>query len=422
MTAFHGRLPRIAACGVALATWLMAGPGAARAQIAPPFADLFQQVQDSPRQQELIADVDRAEALARQAHARPNPTVSLTSENFAGQRPFNGFDQSEDTFQFNQPVELGGKRRSRIAAGAAGLTAAQARAHEQRVAYAYDLAKAYAAAEIADRHIDLAQDEVEEAEADLAAARALVDVDKESRLRSLQAETEVNAQRVQLDTARAERIGAYARLSALAGQRTTYNALAESMLERLVPMRGAGPIDPQQSAPYLSAKADSAAASARVLAARRHALPDVTVSIGVRRLSANSANALVAGISVPLPLFDRNSGNVDAAQADLRAAQAREAAAELDAQAAITGAQALNDAADARALAADRSRRLAEEAYRLARIAYEAGKAPLMELLAARHGLGTARDTLLDARTAQFEARASLARLQGRTITGEVIP
>jgi cobalt-zinc-cadmium efflux system outer membrane protein len=45
-----------------------------------------------------------------------------------------------------------------------------------------------------------------------------------------------------------------------------------------------------------------------------------------------------------------------------------------------------------------------------------------MELLAARHGLGTARDTLLDARTAQFEARASLARLQGRTITGEVIP
>jgi cobalt-zinc-cadmium efflux system outer membrane protein len=45
-----------------------------------------------------------------------------------------------------------------------------------------------------------------------------------------------------------------------------------------------------------------------------------------------------------------------------------------------------------------------------------------MELLAARHGLGAARDALLDARTAQFEARASLARLEGRTITGEVVP
>ena len=46
---------------------------------------------------------------------------------------------------------------------------------------------------------------------------------------------------------------------------------------------------------------------------------------------------------------------------------------------------------------------------------------PLVELLAARHGLGTARSTVLDAETARFEARARLARLAGRTITGEPI-
>ena len=63
----------------------------------------------------------------------------------------------------------------------------------------------------------------------------------------------------------------------------------------------------------------------------------------------------------------------------------------------------------------------ADETYRLARIAYEAGKSPLVELLAARHGLGTARSTVLDAETARFEARARLARLAGRTITGEPI-
>jgi len=406
---------------MALVACMVAANGSAFAQVAPPFTELYRQTQDSPRQVELNADVDRAEGLARQTRARPNPTVSLTTENFAGQQPFGGFSQSEDTIQISQPIELGAKRRSRIAAGEAGVAAARARALEERVAYAYDLARAYAGAEIADRHIELAQDEVEEAEADLAAARALVDAGKEARLRSLRAETEVNAQQVQLDTARAERIGAYARLSALAGQGAAYSALAQSMLERLAPMTGAGPIDPLQTAPYLAAKADSAAAAARAVAAGRHSLPDVTVSVGVRRLAANSANALVAGVSVPLPLFDRNRGNVDAAEAEFRGAQAREAAARLNTQAAIAGALALNDAADARALAADRSRRLAEEAYHLARIAYEAGKSPLTELLTARHGLGAARDALLDARTAQFEARASLARLEGRTITGEVV-
>lgn len=422
MTALHGRRPRFAGRGMALAACMVAATGSPFAQVAPPFTELYRQTQDSPRQVELNADVNRAEGLARQTRARPNPTVSLTTENFAGQQPFGGFSQSEDTIQISQPFELPGKRRSRIAAGDAGVAAARARAHEERIAYAYDLARAYAGAEIADRHIELAQDEVEEAEADLAAARALVDAGKEARLRSLRAETEVNAQRVQLDTARAERIGAYARLSALAGQATSYSALAEPMLERLAPVTGAGPIDPLQTAPYLAAKADSAAAATRAVAAGHHSLPDVTVSVGVRRLAANSANAFVAGVSVPLPLFDRNRGNVDAAQAELRGAQAREAAARLETRAAIAGALALNDAADARALAADRSRRLAEEAYRLARIAYEAGKSPLMELLAARHGLGAARDALLDARTAQFEARASLARLEGRTVTGEVVP
>ncbi|MCJ2182927.1 TolC family protein, partial [Novosphingobium sp. 1949] len=84
-------------------------------------------------------------------------------------------------------------------------------------------------------------------------------------------------------------------------------------------------------------------------------------------------------------------------------------------------ALALVDASDARAQAAARTMATAEETYRLARIAYEAGKAPLIELLAARHGLGVARGIVLDAAAARLDARARLARLQGVTITGEPV-
>src|SRR3546814_3977226 len=49
--------------------------------------------------------------------------------------------------------ELGGKRSARIAAGEAGVVAARARGREALLTYAYDLARAYAAAEIADRRL-----------------------------------------------------------------------------------------------------------------------------------------------------------------------------------------------------------------------------------------------------------------------------
>lgn len=419
------RRRRKALPGLTPVAWmLMATPlaaAAAQAQTAPPFAQLYRDTQTAPRQVELDAEVDRAEGLALQARARPNPTFSVTTENVAGQTPYRGFDRSENTLQLNQPIEIGGKRASRIAAGRAGVDAAVARTRDARLAYAYDLALAYGAAEIADRRIALAEDEVEEAGDDMRAARALVEAGKEARLRGLQAETEVNALQSLLETARAERIGAFARLAALAGQASGFNGLAEPLLGRLEAKGGYGPVDPMQTSPYIAAKAEQEAAERRLVAARRQAVPDVTVSVGVRRLEVDRANAFIAGISVPLPLFDRNRGNVNAAEADLRAAQARDTATLLNVQAEIAASLALNEAADLRVAAADRTLQTAEETYRLARLAYEAGKSPLLELLAARHGLGVARGVVLDSAAARLEARARLARLQGTTITGEPV-
>lgn len=391
------------------------------AQTAPPFAELFRETQEAPRQVILEADVERAEGLARQARARPNPSIGVMTENIAGQQPYRGFDRAESTLQLNQVIELGGKRSARIAAGEAGVVAARARSRDGRLAYAYDLARAYGAAEIADRRITLAEDEVEEAETDLRAARALVGAGKEARLRSLQAETEVNSLRASVDTAKAERVGAYARLSALAGQTTPFTTLSEPLLGRFEARSGYGPVDPMQTAPYLAAKAEREAAAHRVIVARRQAVPDVTASVGVRRLEVDKANAIIAGITVPFPLFDRNRGNIAAAQAELRGAEARANATLLELEAEISAAVALNEAADARVAAAEQTLRTADETYRLARIAYESGKSPLIELIAARHGLGLARGVVLDAAAARLDARANLARLQGLTITGEPV-
>lgn len=399
----------------------MALAGSAWADPAPPFAQLLKQAESSPRMKAIEADVDRAKGLSDQARARPNPTVSVYGENIAGSSPYSGFDRSETTLQFNQPFEIGGKRSARIAAGEAWVVAARARGRQGRIAFAYELALAYVAVELADRRIALAEDEIEEAEADLKLARALVEAGKETRLRALQAETELNAAQAVLEGAKATRTAALARLSAMAGVETPFTGVSESLLDRMTPRTTYGPVDPMQSAGYISALADRDAAVRRAASERKRAIPDVTGQLGIRRLQGDRATALVAGISLPLNLFDRNKGNIAAADADVRGADARAEATRLEAAANVAAALALVEAADARVAAAERTMGNATETYRLARIAYEAGKSPLSELLVARHGLGVARGVVVDAAAARLDARAQLASLQGLAVTGEPV-
>ena len=396
-------------------------PISAWSQTAPPFAQLLSQTRDVPRVTALEADVARARGLAEQARARPNPSINVYAENFAGDLDRNARNQQQTTFQIDQPIELGGKRSARIAAGEAGIVAAQARNRDGRLVYATELARAYVGVEIADRRIALAEDEVEEATADLKVARALVGAGKEARLRQVQAETELNTLQADLENARALKTVALARLSALAGSPTPFTGVSESLLDRLDAKPTIGPIDPMQATTVRVAEAERDAAARAVTVQQRLAIPNVTAQLGVRQLRVASGPAVVAGVSVPLPFFDRNRGNIAAARADLQGAEARAAAARLEAEAGTRAGLALVEAADARAAAAQRTMATAEEGYRLARIAYEAGKSPLIELLAARHNLGVARGVILDAAAARLDARANLARLQGLTITGEAV-
>lgn len=176
-----------------------------------------------------------------------------------------------------------------------------------------------------------------------------------------------------------------------------------------------------QSAAVRLAQAEREAAARALTVQQRSATPDITAQLGVRQLRVANGPAVVAGVTVPLPVFDRNRGNIAAAQAELQGMEARAAAARLEAEAGTRAARALIAATDARGEAARRTLSTAEEAYRLARIAYEAGKAPLIELLSARRNLGAARSVILDADMARFDARTTLARLAGLSIAGEPV-
>ena len=401
-----------------LAVWLSTSAlvlcgGIAVADPAPPFPILAQQSQGAPRLAEVDAAVAQAQGLARQAAARPNPTVGVVVENFSGSGPFQGFARAETTASIEQPLELGGKRPARIAAGRADVTAAQARAAQARADFAFDLADAYARAEAADRRLALANDSLRLAEDDARIAGALVRAGKEADVRAVQAKAAVQAARADIDEARANRASAFAKLSALAGAVTPYTSLAMSLLAHAERDEILSAPDPLTSPAVVSAQMAREAAARRVRVEQTRASPEVTISLGVRRLAGEDATAMVGGVSTPLPIFDRNRGAVSAAQAELRGAEARLSAVRLDAEADARASAVRAVAAQSRIQAVREGESAAAEAYRLSRLGYQGGKLPLIELLNARRALADAQTQTLDAQLERLSAEAALARLRG---------
>ena len=387
---------------------------------APPFSQLLKSAETSaPRLAESRADVAQSEGLARQATARPNPTVGVRVENVSGSGPFRGSEAAETTFEVQQALEFGGKRPARIAAGRADLNAVRVKAVQARADFAFDLAAAYAAAEAADLRVQLATDAIALAQEDERVATALVRAGKEADLRRLQAQSAVQSARAGLDAAKAERATAFSRLTALAGAEAPITSIAVSLLDHADRMDPVSSPDPVASPGYLAAQAAREAAARRVRVEQTRAAPDVSVSLGVRRLSGDNATALVGGVSLPFPVFDRNKGGISASQAVLRAADARLNGARLDAQADITSLVSRAGAAQSRVAALRETERTASEAYRLTRVGYEGGKLPLLELISARRALTDARAQTLDARLERLAAEAALARLDGRIPFGD---
>ena len=391
---------------VVATTITLASP--ARAEPAPPYETLIEYLDRTPATLEAEALLDAANARAQQARALPNPSVTLEAENVYGRAPFTGYDAAESTFSVSQPLELWGQRGARIGAARAEADVAALRRDQSRWAVAGRLALIYAEAEAASLQYELAVEALSLTQADASAVMALIEEGREPALRGIQAESEVEAARAVVDETQANRDAAFARLAAVAMLTEPVTSIETSLLDR-APSPVAQDVRNPLAVQVAEAEVDAAGQSVTV--ERLRARPDVTASLGVRRFQEYDSQALTFGISVSVPLFDRNKGAISAA----RAAEARLTSLKLEVQADRSAAQARLNASITRTRAADNGVASAEEAYRLARAGFDAGRISQLELRSIRSALIAARNTAVDARIARVRAEVELARLDGRT-------
>jgi cobalt-zinc-cadmium efflux system outer membrane protein len=352
--------------------------------------------------------VAASDAAVEQAGRLPNPELAYLREGHrAGTRT--------STVQINQPLELGGKRQARIALATGALDVARSELDLRRQALRADVTLAYYTMLAAQERQRLAQASADLAARGTGAADVRVAAGKVSPIEAAKARLAQADARSALGRAAADLDIARTRLAAFIGEAASL-PLADADAAALP--------DPGPLAPLLERAADGPALrlaqrqvayqQAQTDVAKAARVPDVTLTIGSKRDDQLDRRQAVVGIAVPLPLFDRNAGNVTAALERTARARAELEAAQRDATAGVTAAwlryrQARDEALLLQnGLVAD-----AASVHAQTLKGYEYGKFAFLDVLDAQRTLFQARTRLQDAMLDAWRAHAELARLTG---------
>lgn len=356
------------------------------------------------------ADVAAAEARVRQSGVRSNPELSLEVENIAGTGELRGLRSTEATLAVNQRLDLGGRRSARVSAGEAELAVQQLRLAIARADLAQSVREQFARAVTTGERLAQATETVERARRLARAAQILVDAGRDPPLRALRARSALAQAEAEREAAEADELAARSSLASLLGVRDPVGAVSGGILD-LTPQL----VNPETSLEVRLADAERVAAEATVrqqLAERRL---DPAVGVGVRHVRESGDFGFVAGVSMPLQIFDRNRGNIEAARSGLAAAEARRASALASTTARARNAIASVQAAKRRVESLESTAvPEADEALRLAERSYAEGRATLLELLDAQNAYTSIRTALTDARLALALATAELGRISAQ--------
>jgi len=402
-TRLKGLLPAVAALALS-STGLAAWPASARPITVAQAVD--NGLTDSPLIRAAEASVAAAEARARQAGVHSNPEVEVELENALGSGPYSGLGGSEVTVALGQRFERGGKRPARVALAMAEVELASAQLDRVRADLVRDVRTAYADLAAASGRVALAREATARSRELVRTATLLVETGRDPPLRQFRAEAELAEAEAAEQVAEAELERAARALATLIGS-------PEEQFEPEGPpdRRPADQTVGGAGIAHRIAQAERRIADARIDVQVSGARSDITVRAGVRGYAESGDVALVAGFSMPLAIRDTNTGNIEAARADLLAADARLAQVRFDVDRERRDAETLLTAADARLTALEGpGLDQAREAVRVAELGYSAGRFSLLEVLDAQTALNELELSIIEARRDRAKAIAALER------------
>jgi cobalt-zinc-cadmium efflux system outer membrane protein len=366
-------------------------------------------LQNNPEIAAAMHAVDASKGARTQAGVIPNPEFSYLIEDLRK-------ETRTTTIQISQPIELGGKRSARILAAERGADLTYAFLRAKRLEIRNQVVAAFYAGLSAQERYELAQDSLHIAERALVIAAKRVAAGKVSPLDETKARVARAATRVELAQAASELANARDRLAAMWGGRQSTFERIDGSANTLpaMPDRALMEDKLQQSPDILRARLETRHRQALIGVERSKRVGDLRLTLGNKRDETLGINQTVVGFSIPLPLFDRNQGNLqealgryDQAQDELRAVEVR-VHNELN-----RAYQRLRTAHEEARLYQDEILPDATTAYNAASKGFEYGKFAFIEVLDAQRTLFQAKSRYLQALSEAHQAAAEIDRLLG---------
>ena len=359
-------------------------------------------------------NVRAAEARQLQASLLPNPELEVEVENFGGSDDLSGFDGAETTIQLSQLIELGDKRskRTRVASLEKQLLGSDYEA--KRLDVFAGVAKAFIEVLAAQQRCELTEELLQLSEELVTIVTKRVDAGKDSPLEKTKAAlalSKINIQHQQalkdLDFTRKQLASTWA------GSNPGFESVAGE-LDLLSPIP---PIDRlmdliEQNPDLARWDLEIDKGNATLELEKAKATPDITLNGGARRLNETDANAIVFGISIPLPISDRNQGDKQAAAYELNKAREEQRAGHLRIQTELAKAYQTLSSAYMEATELDKNLlQGAESLFEASKMGYSQGKLDYLNVLDAQRTLFEARAQYIDALASFHIARTDVERL-----------
>lgn len=368
-------------------------------------------LKNNPRLSAALARIEGAEGERLQASLMPNPQAMLEIENFGGEDDQESFDGAETTLGLEQEIEIAGKRGKRTEAADYGFQITQQQAIAEALSLLAETEYAFMRVAIATERLALAEKRVSLADETHETVKKRVSAAAASDIQHTKADIEQSAAQLEKSKAEAELTEAKSILASLLGTPSISvdDMQVQAGLEGLpdLPDRAAL-LDAVRNTPQARAgEFAKMRATSQLDLARAQGVPNPTFGLGVRRFNENDSTALVAGVSFPLPVFNRNQGSVKAAKAGIIEADAMARQQDLDLRQSAVAAWEKQAAAhkEAEAYQSDMVPS-AERAYSQASEGYSAGRFSFLDLLDAQRTLYEVQESRLDSLLSLYEAKA----------------
>ena len=361
------------------------------------------------------------EAAVDQAGVLPNPVLGAAAQNLGNSRLKEDGDRAS-VLQIEQMIELGGKRAARIRLAETGRDLAAWDFHTRYADLILRVSRAFIDVLAGQQRQSLSEGSLALTRQFADSVSKRVEAGKTSPVEETRAKLSLYAAQAELERARRELAAARQQLAALWNNPAPRFEKSVGDLDQVmeIPDREHLFNRARENPDLARWKSEIAQAEANVSVAKAKAVPDLTLSGSVARFSQFNDTAYTVGISIPIPLFDRNRSGVLEASRLLHRARDLQLAAESRVYGELAAAE--QRMAGIRAgIEALRDSILpgAQSAFDATRKGYELGKFAFIDVVDAERTLVQVRSQYLDALADYQRGVREIERLIGGELAAE---